>query len=333
MNENSLISKSEKSNFITVIIFLGIVLLTWFVYLTYTNFQPKVIYEVRTKIFGISALVLLIIYCLYYYLNIKRVYVYNNYIEIKTLFKTKKYLFSDFKTYYSKKINSRNNSWTEYYLITKVDEKITFIDSEYSNFYLFFYNISKNIRQDKKLNDELSKPNFSKIAFICFLISLFFFFISSDSYNYKPITEKDIFYISDVLQDNVKLNKGSKGSKTMEIYLKNYPIFTFKDSGYNEYLMNNFQTGDTIKIGISLEDYKKKILQTLPLSFKEKYMNYSSIYIEQFKTKDGNDYYNLTKENNRRKDNYFSNFIVFSIFGLIFLFLSIFILIKPKSFA
>ncbi|WP_229663434.1 hypothetical protein, partial [Cloacibacterium rupense] len=98
MNEDRLISKSEKSNFITVIIFLGIVLLTWLVYLTYTNFQPKIIYEVRTKIVGISALVLLIIYCIYYYLNIKIVYIFNNYFEIKTLFKTKKYLFTDFKT-------------------------------------------------------------------------------------------------------------------------------------------------------------------------------------------------------------------------------------------
>ena len=72
---NNLISKSKISNFITVIIFLGIILLSWFVYLIYNNFQPKVIYEVRTKIFGISVLVLLIFYCVFYYLNIKRVYV------------------------------------------------------------------------------------------------------------------------------------------------------------------------------------------------------------------------------------------------------------------
>lgn len=333
MNDNRLVSKSEKSNFITVIIILGIVLLSWFIYLIYFNFQPKVIYEVRTKIFGISALALLILFCIYYYLNIKSVNVYNDYIEIKTLFKTKKYFFTDFKTYYSEKFDGRNNSWTEYYLITNADEKITIVDSEYSNFYSFFYDIERKIKVDKKLNAELSKPNFSKSAIIVFIISAIFFLFSINTYHYKPISEKDIVYISDVLQENVKLKKGRKGSKTMEIHLKNYPIFTFKDSGYNEYLMNNFQKGDTLKIGIRMEDYKKKIINTLPLSFKEKYMNYSSIYIEQFKTKDGNDYYNLTKENDRRKENYFSNFIVFSIFGLIFLILSVFILFKPKSFS
>ena len=299
MNDNSLISKSERSNFITVIIFLGIVLLTWFVYLTYTNFQPKVIYEVRTKIFGIFALILLIIYCLYYYLNIKRVYVFNNYIEIKTLFKTKKYLFSDFKTYYSKKFKSKNNSWTEYYLITNLDEKITFIDSEYSNFFSFFYDIERKIKNDKKLNIELSKPRFFGIAMVCFFISALFFFISINSYNFQPIFEKDIVYISDVLQDKIKLKKGSKGSKSMELVLKNYPNFTFKEFGYNDYLMNEFSKGDSIVLGIKNEDFKKKISQTLPLNFKDKYLNYSTINIVQFKTKEGN--YNLEIENNRMK--------------------------------
>lgn len=332
MNENNLISKSERSNFITVIIFLGIILLCWFIYLTYTNFQPKVIYEVRTKIFGITVLVLLILYCILYYLNIKRVYVYKDFIEIKTLFKTEKYFFTDFKTYYSQKVEGKYNFYTEYYLITKINEKVTFIDNEHSNFHYFFYDISKNINQDKNLNKELSKPNFSKIAIILFLVSALFFFFSINSYSYKPISEKDVVYISDVLQDNVKLNKGSKGSKTMEIYLKNYPIFTFKDSGYNEYLMNNFQKSDTIKIGISSEDYKRKIIHTIPLSFKEKYLNYSTIYIVQFKTKEGNDYYNLEIENTRMEDNSFSNFIIFSIFGSIFFILSVFILFKTKSF-
>lgn len=332
MNEDRLISKSEKSNFITVIIFLGIVLLTWLVYLTYTNFQPKIIYEVRTKIVGISALVLLIIYCIYYYLNIKIVYIFNNYFEIKTLFKTKKYLFTDFKTYYSERINGRNNSWTEYYLITNADEKITFIDSEYSNFHSFFYYIERRIKVDKKLNVELSKPNFSKISIVLFFVSVIFFLFSVNIYHYKPIFEKDIVYIKDVLDENVKLIKGSKGSNSMVINLKNFPIFTFKDSGYNEYLMNNYGKGDTINIGITSEDYKKKITHILPLSFKDKYLNYSTIYIAQFKTKEGNDYYNLEIENDRMEDNSFTGFIIFSVFGLIFLVLSVFILFKTKSF-
>jgi len=333
MNENNLISKSERSNFITVIIILGIILLCWFIYLTYSNFQPKVIYEVRTKIFGISVLVLLILYCIFYYLNIKRVYVYKDFIEIKTLFKMKKYFFTDFKTYYFEKFEGKNNSWTEYYLITKTNEKITFIDSEHSNFHYFFYDISKNIKQDENLNKELSKPNFSKIAIILFLVSALFFFFSINSYTYKPIFEKDVVYITDVMKENVKLVKETKGNRKMEIHLKNYPIFTFENSGYNDYLMNNFQKGDTIKIGISSEDYKKKIVHTLPLSFKEKYLNYSTIFIEQFKTKEGEDYYNLESENQRMKDNSFSNFIIFSIFGSIFFILSVFILVKPKSFS
>lgn len=333
MNENRLVSKSEKSNFITVIIILGIILLSWFIYLTYINFQPKVVYEERTKIFLISFLILCILYCFFYLLNIKRFFIFDQYFEIRNFFGTKKYYYSNFKTYFSNKVDGRYNSYTKYYLITKTDEKITIVDSEYSNFHSFFYDISKKIKIDKKLNVELDKSNFSKIAIVCFLISIFFFFISSDTYNYKSISEKDIVYISDVLQENVKLKKGSKGSKTMEIHLKNFPIFTFKDSGYNEYLMNNFSKGDTIKIGIASEVFKKKIEHTLPLSFKEKYLNYSTIFIEQFKTKEGNDYYNLVSENNRKKANSFFGVIVFSIFGSIFLILSIFILVKPKSFS
>lgn len=134
------------------------------------------------------------------------------------------------------------------------------------------------------------------------------------------------------MDENVKLIKGSKGSNSMVINLKNFPIFTFKDSGYNEYLMNNYGKGDTINIGITSEDYKKKITHILPLSFKDKYLNYSTIYIAQFKTKEGNDYYNLEIENDRMEDNSFTGFIIFSVFGLIFLVLSVFILFKTKSF-
>ena len=178
----------------------------------------------------------------------------------------------------------------------------------------------------------MSKSNFSKIVIILCLVSAVFFLFSINSFNYKPIFEKDIFYISDVLQENIKLKNESKGSKSMEIVLKNYPVFTFKEFGYNDYLMNEFGKGDSIVIGIKKIDFKKKITQTLPLSFKDKYLNYSTINIVQFKTKEGKDYYNLESENNRMKDNSFSSFIIFSIFGSIFLFLSIFILIKPRSF-
>ena len=116
----------------------------------------------------------------------------------------------------------------------------------------------------------------------------------------------------------------------MELVLKNYPNFTFKEFGYNDYLMNEFSKGDSIVLGIKNEDFKKKISQTLPLNFKDKYLNYSTINIVQFKTKEGN--YNLEIENNRMKDNSFLIFIIFSILGSIFLILSVFILVKPRSF-
>ena len=115
--DNKIISKSERSLTNTIIISIGIILFTFFIFLLDNNFQPKNNYEENLKIIGFLVLALIIFYCIYYLLNQKRIYVYENYFEIKNFLKTKKYHFSEIKTHFSEYFEGKYNSWTEYYLI------------------------------------------------------------------------------------------------------------------------------------------------------------------------------------------------------------------------
>lgn len=81
MNENSLISKSERNSNNQFIIYGGIVMLMFFIFLVKYNFHPKNIYEEQTKIFGIAFLVLVILYCIYYLLSLKTIYVLRIFLQ------------------------------------------------------------------------------------------------------------------------------------------------------------------------------------------------------------------------------------------------------------
>ena len=134
-----LIDKYNSSlHLIKILLIMFIILFTFFIILLNNNFQPKNNYEDNLKTIGFLVLTFIIFYCIYYLLNQKRIYIYENYFEIKKLLQTRKYHFSEITTHFSEYFEGKYNSWTEYYLILNTGEKITLIDSEYSNFYDFF---------------------------------------------------------------------------------------------------------------------------------------------------------------------------------------------------
>src|SRR5690606_10547596 len=158
--KSNLISKSERSATNTTIILVGIVLFPFFMFLLNTNFQPKNDYEDNFKTASFVVLTSITFYCLYYYLNHKRVFVYGKYFEIKKLFQTTKYHYSDIATYFSKDFDGKYNSWVEHRLILYTGKELKLIDSEYSNFSNFFPEIKARVKRDKGLNAKLSRPKF-----------------------------------------------------------------------------------------------------------------------------------------------------------------------------
>ncbi len=326
---NKIISKSERSLTNTIIIFIGIILFTFFIILLNNNFQPKNNYEDNLKTIGFLVLTFIIFYCIYYLLNQKRIYIYENYFEIKKLLQTRKYHFSEITTHFSEYFEGKYNSWTEYYLILNTGEKITLIDSEYSNFYDFFSKIKVRVKINKELNTELSQPKFLKYSIICGIISCLIFYFSSYFYDFKKIKNNDFTYIRSELKNEIKVIRGSKGKKHFEIQLTNQPMFEFKISGSaydgvsndNQFL-NTFKTGDKITIGIEKDEYEKKISKIKSLNILDKYLNYFKIQVKQVKDTKNKFLINLEEVNRLKIQSNYIGIGMFSLFGLLFLYLT-----------
>lgn len=327
---NKIISKSEKSKTNLIIICIGIILFSFFVYLLNNNFQPKNEYEGKLKIIGLLVLIVIIIYCFYTLLNQKRIYVYEKYFEIKKIFQIEKYFFTEIQTYYSEHFNGRYNSWTEHYLILNTGKKLTLIDSEYSNFEIFFSSIKNRIKRNEKLNIKLSRPKFLKYSIICGIISCLIFYFSSHFYDFKKVKNKDFVYITGKLKGEIKKVTRRKSKNHFEIHLTNKPNLIFKISGENYYgisdnneFTNLFKAGEKIVVGIKKDDYEKKITNEKKMFLLDKYFHYSTINIQQINDKTNKPLVNLEYVNNFRKENNYIGIGTFSFFGIIFLYLTI----------
>jgi len=145
--ENKIIAKSirSKSNFITVL--FGVGFFIFLIFLLENNSVLKNDYEKNIRTIGLIFIVLIILYCIYYLLNHKRIYVYKNYFEIKELLRKRKIYFSKIKKYSSEYIEGEDFTWTEHYIILDTEEKITLKDFDYSNFDYFFSFIEKRFKK------------------------------------------------------------------------------------------------------------------------------------------------------------------------------------------
>ena len=252
-----IISKSKRSITNTVIILIGIVLFSFFTYLLKINFHPKNDFEEKIKVSGFLILALVIFYCIFYLLNQKKIYVYDNYFEIKKLFQNRRYYFSEIETNFSEYFEGKYNSWTEYYLILNSGEKLTFVDTEYSNFHDFYFKIKIRVKENKTLNKRLTQPKFLKYSIICGIISCLMIYFSSFFYDFKEIGNSDFSYVASELKNDIKLVKGNKGSKLFEFELTNYPNFEFKISSANyagilndDLFLKKFKNSDLVTDGI-----------------------------------------------------------------------------------
>jgi hypothetical protein len=325
-----IISKSKRSITNTVIILIGIVLFSFFTYLLKINFHPKNDFEEKIKVSGFLILASVIFYCIFYLLNQKKIYVYDNYFEIKKLFQNKRYYFSEIETNFSEYFEGKYNSWTEYYLILNSGEKLTFVDKEYSNFHDFFFKIKIRVKENKALNKRLTQPKFLKYSIICGIISCLMFYFSSFFYDFKEIGNSNFSYVTSELKNDVKLVKGSKGSKRFEFELTNNPNFEFKISGANyagilndDLFLKKFKKGDLVTVGIKKDEYEKKISETKELDFIDKYNRYRNIQVYQLKDNKNIFQIDIRKVNSLDAENNYWGIGVFSFFGLFFLFLTI----------
>lgn len=134
----------------------------------------------------------------------------------------------------------------------------------------------------------LSKISAKKIiAGVLILIGTSFLYISLKFYIEKKqtIENSDLTKLTDVITNEVKLNTGGKGSKSILLNLKKYSEFKFQIIGNGiqamniDNFLNSVKQGDTISLSILTEDFNKKITKEKELNFFDKSVNYGFISV------------------------------------------------------
>ncbi len=138
----------------------------------------------------------------------------------------------------------------------------------------------------------VKKENWKFLKYFPTAIAIVFFIIAMRFYQNKE-RQFDTEYVKiSITQMNISKIESVKSSKYISIESKEYPKYRFQvqgvafDNMYSDYYLNNISPGDTLVALITKDSYNKKILQTEPLTFMDKTVNYHFISVYGLKHKD-----------------------------------------------
>ena len=114
------------------------------------------------------------------------------------------------------------------------------------------------------------------------IIGLLYFFNQSNNYELK---KDDLVSIDLTLERKPSIVEGSKGSKSLEMNIKEYPDFRFNISGIafsatdKSKFIENTEGGSKIVLTIDKEEYLQKLTKTKDITFWQKHFDYKNISI------------------------------------------------------
>jgi hypothetical protein len=242
---------------------------------------------------GMSLLLLCINLISWYYYACENLYLYNDRLEIKTLYGyTKKVIFLNDITAYS--LNSQM-------LPTKKKGKFRIIDE----FEIFTDKLSHKVEFDKQTNysklrnfllkgkyncksSSKKSVNYFRSVLRLSPLPFFLFFINTRIPNWdnrEMVKTEDITTLEGVLEDKPTLCKFKKGTNSITFHFKQFPGFNFQaEIGYNlndvaTVLSESADKGDTLTVQILSDVYLKKIERKKTLSLFEKTFFYPDISV------------------------------------------------------
>ncbi len=221
-------------------------------------------------------------------------FIYNDQIILKSLLGNfeKSIPKKDIISWSEIKRKNKKSEWLDLVFFTE-KKKYTISSYEFENYEKLKINITKDIPKD---HAEIIDSNYLKIITIV-IFSFFGIVCFNICYEYfnnqsNPINDSHLIIIKDEITNKPKINKGSKGRRSIDIQLKSIPEFVFDISGetyhatYAKDYVKSVKIGDTIELKILKDIYEKKITKTKPLSFLEKSNRYSTIKVYELSFKE-----------------------------------------------
>ncbi len=189
------------------------------------------------------------------------------------------------------------NKWTEIEKQTKhtkwkdliiyySENKYTISSSGYKNYEKIKYHVTKGKRKDEKeIKNWLDRVSYRySIFFILFGLLVLYgaYWLQNDRIDK---TDKRTISISGIIDNEPKIEKGSKGSRYIQVRLKEYPEFKFSISGvafsemYASDYVNSVKQGDSIFLTIDEGVARKKLWQTSSLGYLDKHYGWDRISV------------------------------------------------------
>lgn len=313
---------SEFKNSSKILYSVGIILLTFLSYLSFSKFNAND-FKTYGNLAGVICFTSFLIWIFYYIISTPKIYFYSNKIEIhKFLGIYKKTLLLDkIKSWFVIEKESKYGNYEILYLIDNNNKIIKINGFEYSNFIELRLKIVRSKPENKILKKEVEQKNVLKILIIASLFGVFFVCIANQFYqNSAILSRNDVQVVKGILSEDIRLEHSRK-SRSLVIKLENLSDFEFiigsvsLDETYYQDLMKDFKKGNKIYLTIEKEEYQKKIAKTNQLTFLDKYFHYEKIDVVEVENKNFK-YLSLSDFNNTHKNNDYWGIGFFSLLGL-----------------
>jgi len=326
---------TSKFKITNIILYLfGIFFMCFLCFLLFSKFDSNKLSTYSDLAAG-SFLAFFPIYILYYTLNLPKIQVYPDQIELYRFFGIfKKTLFSsEINSWVVRKKESKYGNYEYLYLTLNHNETIKLSSFDYTNFAEIKSRIIKNKPQNNILKQKLERNERIQFSIILVLLGILFFYIANQFYIDDSLTKNDVYIIKGTLSKDIEL-RHSKKSKSLVFKLENLNDFEFRIGSlalketYYSNLINDFKKGDKIYLTIEKDQYQKKISKKIQMSFMDKYFHYKKIDVVAVENKNFK-YLSLSDFNKTNRNNDYWGIGFFGIFGLFLIILGI--SIYPKK--
>ena len=255
----------------------------FFIYRAFSETYPQLI----DLISGGSFLIFGIL-CFYKGFRLNTLEIYNDSLVIKSFlgYTKRTILFEDINSWSEIEKSDKGSTWTVLTIYTTQGKY-----NISSKFYKEFNSI-KNYLTDGKFRDTSKEYDwkgrvliFSKVFGV--LAGLLFFSMSYHIYStsHTIVYSSNLITLKQVIVSGIAIVNGGKGSRYLNLELKDYPNFIFQIDGsaYSATSAKEFVTdvnyGDTLFLDIKVDAFKMKLSKEKPLSLFDKTVNYKFISV------------------------------------------------------
>jgi hypothetical protein len=291
-------------------------------------FNHRYVQLVDLSFFLFSATVAISI--LYYLLKNEVITIDNNKLKQESFFGAikKEYPISELNSYTAIRKENKYLQWEDLDLYFKTGKaRITSSNLRLDNYYKLKDQLTNGLIENNRKKSRWENRNLRRfgIGFIVFWIVFSLIFIKQDKHGNIIVDSENTTQISGILQNKPSIKSGRKNSKSIEIYLVEYPNFKFKlnrpeiEALNADQFLSSVNEGDPISITLWKDTYSKKILESEELTFTDKHLDYHQIDILGL-VKNGIEFMPKEKVNQVRskfhtKGNFYG-LMAFAVFGV-----------------